>query len=133
MGYPGPDVPAKDVGHGYFNAVGVHAGDLSNLYIAADGSTRADHFTAAVTLGTDAPIRFLAPTAPRSSSTKSRTPMARTPTPAGAWPVGSSNATDRRRKCAGCWHNDGIAASAKPIDAQFPPVVRAGMNELIGN
>ena len=39
-----------DVGHGYNNPAGVHAGDLPNIYAGADGIARADYFTAAVTL-----------------------------------------------------------------------------------
>ena len=39
-----------DVGHGYNNPDGVHAGDLPNIYAHADGTARADFFTAAVTL-----------------------------------------------------------------------------------
>lgn len=50
-----------DVGHGYFNAGGVHAGDLPNLYVAADGSARADYFTTAVTLDADAPHSLFDP------------------------------------------------------------------------
>ena len=43
-----------NVGHGYNNPAGVHAGDLPNIYAGADGAARADYFTAAVTLDTDA-------------------------------------------------------------------------------
>ncbi len=39
-----------DVGHGYNNSAGVHAGDLPNIYADAGGAARADYFTAAVTL-----------------------------------------------------------------------------------
>ena len=37
-------------GHGFLNEGGLHAGDLPNIYAAADGRARADFFTAAVTL-----------------------------------------------------------------------------------
>ncbi len=37
-------------GHGFMTAGGHHAGDLPNIYAAADGSARADTFTDAVTL-----------------------------------------------------------------------------------
>ena len=37
-------------GHGFEHALGYHAGDLPNIYAAADGSARADFFTAEVTL-----------------------------------------------------------------------------------
>ena len=43
-----------DVGHGYNNPDGVHAGDLPNIYAGADGIARADYFTTAVTLDADA-------------------------------------------------------------------------------
>ena len=43
-----------DVGHGYNNPGGVHAGDLPNIYADADGAARADYFTAAVTLDAEA-------------------------------------------------------------------------------
>lgn len=43
-----------DVGHGYNNPAGVHAGDLPNIYANADGAARTDYFTAAVTLDADA-------------------------------------------------------------------------------
>ena len=39
-----------DVGHGYNNPAGVHAGDLPNIFAGADGTSRADYFTSAVTL-----------------------------------------------------------------------------------
>ena len=39
-----------DVGHGYNNPDGVHAGDLPNIYANADGIARADYFTTAITL-----------------------------------------------------------------------------------
>ena len=39
-----------DVGHGYNNPDGVHAGDLPNIYANADGAARADYFTDAITL-----------------------------------------------------------------------------------
>ncbi len=41
-------------GHGFLDEGGVHAGDTPNVYAAADGTVRADIFTAAVTLETDA-------------------------------------------------------------------------------
>lgn len=37
-------------GHGYDHEGGVHAGDLPNIFAAADGTVRADVFTSAVTL-----------------------------------------------------------------------------------
>jgi Cu-Zn family superoxide dismutase len=37
-------------GHGFMHEGGQHAGDLPNIYAAADGTARADFFTAAVTL-----------------------------------------------------------------------------------
>ena len=37
-------------GHGYQHEDGVHAGDLPNIFAAADGTVRADVFTSAVTL-----------------------------------------------------------------------------------
>ena len=43
-----------DVGHGYNNPDGVHAGDLPNIYAGDDGMARADYFTTAVTLDADA-------------------------------------------------------------------------------
>lgn len=36
--------------HGYLYSTGQHAGDLPNLYVAADGSARSDVFTSQVTL-----------------------------------------------------------------------------------
>ena len=39
-------------GHGFLDEGGVHAGDTPNVYAAADGTVRADIFTAAVTLET---------------------------------------------------------------------------------
>lgn len=39
-----------DVGHGYLNSGGVHAGDLPNIYASADGAARADYFTTTITL-----------------------------------------------------------------------------------
>lgn len=39
-----------DVGHGYNNPDGVHAGDLPNIYAHSDGAARADYFTDAITL-----------------------------------------------------------------------------------
>ena len=39
-----------DVGHGYNNPDGVHAGDLPNIYADTDGDARADYFTNAITL-----------------------------------------------------------------------------------
>ncbi len=41
-------------GHGLLHADGSHAGDLPNIYAGADGTARADHFTAKVTLAEDA-------------------------------------------------------------------------------
>lgn len=41
-------------GHGFLDEGGVHAGDTPNIYAAADGTARADIFTAAVTLALDA-------------------------------------------------------------------------------
>ena len=41
-------------GHGYMDPDGLHAGDLPNIYAAADGSARADFFTPLVTLAADA-------------------------------------------------------------------------------
>ncbi len=38
-------------GHGLMHSVAHHAGDLPNIFAAADGTARADHFTDAVTLG----------------------------------------------------------------------------------
>ena len=43
-----------DVGHGYNNPDGVHAGDLPNIYANAEGAARADYFTTAITLDADA-------------------------------------------------------------------------------
>lgn len=43
-----------DVGHGYNNPDGVHAGDLPNIYAGAEGTARADYFTDAITLDADA-------------------------------------------------------------------------------
>lgn len=40
--------------HGYLYEGGNHAGDLPNIYAHDDGSARADYFTAAVTLDSDA-------------------------------------------------------------------------------
>ena len=42
-------------GHGTLDAGGYHAGDLPNIHAAADGSARADYFTADVTLADGAP------------------------------------------------------------------------------
>ena len=41
-----------DVGHGYMNEDGMHAGDLPNIYAGSDGIARADYFTADITLAT---------------------------------------------------------------------------------
>ena len=41
-------------GHGFMHADGSHSGDLPNIYAGSDGTARADHFTAAVTLAEDA-------------------------------------------------------------------------------
>ena len=40
----------KGLEHGYDNEAGFHAGDLPNIYAAADGTARADFFTREVTL-----------------------------------------------------------------------------------
>ncbi|MYI56927.1 MAG: superoxide dismutase family protein [Acidimicrobiia bacterium] len=40
----------EGIGHGFTVEGGWHAGDLPNIYAAADGTARADFFTAAVTL-----------------------------------------------------------------------------------
>ena len=40
----------KGLEHGYDNEAGYHAGDLPNIYVAADGTARADFFTREVTL-----------------------------------------------------------------------------------
>ena len=40
----------KGLEHGYENEAGFHAGDLPNIYAAADGTARADFFTRDVTL-----------------------------------------------------------------------------------
>ena len=50
MPRPGTTSIRADVGHGYNNPAGVHAGDLPNIYAGADGIARADYFTVAVTL-----------------------------------------------------------------------------------
>jgi len=42
-------------GHGMLDAGGQHAGDMPNLFAAADGSARADFFVSGVTLAADAP------------------------------------------------------------------------------
>ena len=39
--------------HGFMHSTGMHAGDLPNIYAAADGRARADVFTADVTLAPD--------------------------------------------------------------------------------
>ena len=44
----------EGIGHGFMKEGGWHAGDLPNSYAAADGTARADFFTAAVTLTPDA-------------------------------------------------------------------------------
>ena len=41
-----------DVGHGYFNSDGTHAGDMPNIHVTADGTVRADVFNEAITLET---------------------------------------------------------------------------------
>ena len=43
----------KGHGHGYAHEGGVHAGDLPNVFAAADGTVRADVFTNKVTLTAD--------------------------------------------------------------------------------
>ena len=40
--------------HGFMYEGGMHAGDLPNIFAAADGSARADYFTSAITLAADA-------------------------------------------------------------------------------
>ena len=40
----------EGIGHGFMQEGGWHAGDLPNIYAAADGTARADFFTEAVTL-----------------------------------------------------------------------------------
>ncbi|MYI55584.1 MAG: superoxide dismutase family protein [Acidimicrobiia bacterium] len=40
----------EGIGHGFMEEGGWHAGDLPNIYAAADGTARADFFTTAVTL-----------------------------------------------------------------------------------
>ena len=40
----------KSQGHGYLHEAGFHAGDLPNIYAAADGTVRVDVFTSDVTL-----------------------------------------------------------------------------------
>ncbi len=40
----------KAQGHGYLHEAGFHAGDLPNIYAAADGTVRVDVFTSDVTL-----------------------------------------------------------------------------------
>lgn len=42
------------VGHGFMDSGGFHAGDLPNIFAAADGTARADFFTADMTLGAGA-------------------------------------------------------------------------------
>ena len=44
----------EGTGHGFLHEGGVHAGDTPNIYAAADGTARADMFTAAVTLASNA-------------------------------------------------------------------------------
>ncbi|MXX99702.1 MAG: superoxide dismutase family protein [Chloroflexi bacterium] len=41
--------------HGYFNPEGHHAGDLPNIYAGADGITRADFFSGAISLADGEP------------------------------------------------------------------------------
>lgn len=43
----------KAQGHGYLHEAGFHAGDLPNIYAAADGTVRVDVFTSDVTLTAD--------------------------------------------------------------------------------
>ena len=40
--------------HGFMYEGGMHAGDLPNIFAAADGSAHADYFTSAITLAADA-------------------------------------------------------------------------------
>ena len=42
-----------DESHGFLHSTDMHAGDLPNIYAGADGSARADAFTADVTLAAD--------------------------------------------------------------------------------
>lgn len=45
----------EDIGHGFMDAEGQHAGDMPNIHAGADGTARADYFHTAITLadGTD--------------------------------------------------------------------------------
>lgn len=50
FGAAGDHFNPEGIGHGFMEDGGWHAGDLPNIYAAADGTARADFFTAAVTL-----------------------------------------------------------------------------------
>ena len=50
FGAAGGHFNPEGIGHGFTEEGGWHAGDLPNIYAAADGTARADVFTAAVTL-----------------------------------------------------------------------------------
>ena len=50
FGAAGDHFNPEGIGHGFMEEGGWHAGDLPNIYAAADGTARADVFTAAVTL-----------------------------------------------------------------------------------
>ena len=40
----------EDIGHGFMDTEGQHAGDMPNIYAGADGTARADYFHTAITL-----------------------------------------------------------------------------------
>lgn len=50
FGAAGGHFNPEGIGHGFMEEGGWHAGDLPNIFAAADGTARADIFTAAVTL-----------------------------------------------------------------------------------
>lgn len=50
FGAAGDHFNPEGIGHGFMEEGGWHAGDLPNIFAAADGTARADIFTAAVTL-----------------------------------------------------------------------------------
>ena len=50
FGAAGDHFNPEGIGHGFMEEGGWHAGDLPNIYAAADGTARADVFTGAVTL-----------------------------------------------------------------------------------
>ena len=54
FGAAGDHANPSMVGHGFMDSGGFHAGDLPNIFAAADGTARADFFTADMTLGADA-------------------------------------------------------------------------------